>query len=236
LALAGTPALASPSAAKTPSVPAVEPAPFASSVSVKAISSVAAPPGGCASRANTGPRAALECYLNQAGGSDLGAQVALYEAARLYRDALGDAGHAITTLRELRRRFPDGALAVEAELSLAELLPKLGKYREALDASTAALESHPARERADELHLLRGELLRAGLGDCARAETEYAAADNASHDSVADPAAFGRALCLEKLGRGAAAREAFQRYLVRPQARRAGEAARHLHELDRAPL
>jgi TolA-binding protein len=250
LALTGAAAPAFPGAAKTssPSVPAVAPAPFESPAPVKVLSTPAmtapmaaqarAPrtsplPARCASRTNATAREMIDCLSTEARGADLGAQVALYEAARLYRDALGDVGHAITTLRELRRRFPGGALAVEADLSLAELLPKVGKYREALEASGAALEAHPARERADELHLLRGDVLRAGLNDCAAAATEYAAADGASHDSVADPAAFGRALCLERLGRATEAREAFERYLARPHARRAGEATRHVRDLAR---
>jgi len=249
LALTGAVAPVIPSAAETPSVPAVEPAPFLSPAPVKALSAPRAPTTtslplrtvpqtkaqpasvGCADRAN--PRARIDCLLNEARGSDLRAQVALYEAARLYRDALGDVGRAITTLRELRQRFPGGALSAEAELSLAELLPRVGKYREALEVSAATLASRPGRDRADQLHLLRGDLLRAGLGDCAAASLEYAAADGARHESVADPAAFGHALCLEKLGRATEARVAFERYLTRPNARHASEATRHVHELAR---
>ncbi|HEX2657966.1 MAG TPA: FecR domain-containing protein [Polyangia bacterium] len=253
LALTGAAAPRASGAAR-PSAPSLEPAPFESPAPVKVLSpapAAAAPatspariatapaarpprpavlPTRCARRADATARATIDCLLNEARGSDLGAQVALYEVARLYRDEIHDVGRAITTLRELRRRFPDGALAVEAALSLAELLPQVGKYREALEASGAALASNPSRQRVDELHLLRGDLLRAGLNDCAGAATEYAAADGA-RESVADPAAFGRAVCLQTLGRVPEAREAFQRYLARPHARHADEAARRVRAL-----
>ena len=176
----------------------------------------------------------LACLLDEARGADLGAEVALYEAARIYRDALGDTDHAIATLRELRRRFPAGALSSEAALSLVELLPRVGRYREALVESAAVLGSRPAPERADEIHLMRGDLLRGSLGDCRSALNEYAQVAEVARTSIADPAVFYGAVCLRTLGDRAGARRAFERYLARPAPRHPAEATRFLRELEGA--
>src|SRR5204863_6061168 len=75
--------------------------------------------------------ASLRCYEQQASGAGLPAQIALYELARLRRDSLGDLPGALASLRELRGRFPGGALRMDADLSIAELLPRLGRFDEA---------------------------------------------------------------------------------------------------------
>lgn len=187
----------------------------------------------CPARADSGdPRAALACFETAARGSNLGAEVALYEAARLYRDELADPGRAIATLQEARRRFPSGALGAEIGVTLAELLPKVGRYREALDESAALLGGRPGPRRASELHLLRGDVLRAGLGSCAEADAEYEAAARSDDERVADPASFWRAVCFEARGRTADARAAFARYLARGRAARAADARRHLKALE----
>lgn len=187
---------------------------------------------GGAPKGRSAAKGRIDCLLGQGRGADLGAEVALYEAARLYRDALGDPPHAIATLRELRRRFPSGALAAEADLSLAELLPAVGRYREALAATAAVLGAQPTPERVAELHLLRGDLLRTGLGDCQGAAAEYAQVAELGPETAADPASFFAGVCLQKLGDAAGARRVFERYLTRPHPRRAAEAGRRLLELD----
>jgi ferric-dicitrate binding protein FerR (iron transport regulator) len=242
---AAAPGLAAPSA-PVPSAPAAPassaPEPGTPPSDEPKVAAPAAPPGPaaaaspppasrCAARAAQDPAGAIACLVSAAQGSDVGAEVALYEAARLYRDALGDPRGAIATLREARRRFPAGALATEIDLSLVELLPKVGKYREALDESAAMLAGDLGRERASELRLLRGNVLRAGLDDCAAAEPEYAAAARADGERTSDPASFWRAVCLEQLDRPADARRAFEDYLARPHPGRAAEAARHLAAL-----
>lgn len=195
--------------------------------------SAALPAGGaCAARVAAGDATdAVDCFTAAATGADLGAEVSLYEAARLYRDALGQPERAVTTLQEARRRFPSGALSTEVDLSLAELLPKLGRYREALQATQAVLDRHPAEPRAAELHLLRGDVLRAGLASCPAAESEYAAAAGAADERVADAASFRRATCLEADGRRPEARAAFALYLTRPHPSHVAEARRHLQAL-----
>ena len=186
----------------------------------------------CAARAAEGDAlGAADCFTAAAAGTDLGAEVALYQAARLYRDALGRPDRAVATLQEARRRFPAGALAAEVDLSLAELLPKQGRYREAREATGAALDRHPPPPRAAELHLLRGNVLRAGLARCPDAEREYAVAAGAGDEQVADAASFWRATCLELDGRRPEARAAFASYLGRPRPARVAEARRHLQAL-----
>ena len=117
-------------------------------------------------------------------------------------------------------------------MTLAELLPKVGRYREALDESAALLGGRPGPRRASELHLLRGDVLRAGLGSCAEADAEYEAAARSDDERVADPASFWRAVCFEARGRTADARAAFARYLARGRAARAADARRHLKALE----
>ncbi len=190
--------------------------------------------GGCGARAARDGRDGLRCYLAEARGGDLPAEVALYEAARLRRDALSDPAGALETLREHRRRFPAGTLSTEVALSIAELLPKLGRYREALDEATSLLAANPHGERLGELQLLRGHVLREGFHDCAGAERAYAAATEAVGVGAraADPAEFWRAVCLETLGRAPEARVAYQRYLARPGASLTAQARRRLAALD----
>ena len=89
-------------------------------------------------------------------------------------------------------------------MTLAELLPKVGRYREALMSRRPLLGDRPGPWRASELHLLRGDVLRAGLASCAEADAEYEAAARSDDERVADPASFWRAVCFETRGRTAA--------------------------------
>lgn len=187
----------------------------------------------CAAQAGRDVRARIDCYVVEARGSGLGAEVALYEIARLRQDALSDTAGALGALREHRSRFPTGALRTEVDLSIAELLPRLGRYREALDQATALLGAYPRGERRGELQLLRGHVLREGLHDCANAERAYSAAlEAAAGGRAADPAAFWRAVCLETLGRREEAREAYERYLRRASPALAAEAKRRMGAID----
>ena len=187
----------------------------------------------CLAMARVGrTRQALDCFGHIAQGSGLSAEVALYEIARLRRDVLGDAAGAAAALEQYRARFPAGELRTEVEVSLLELLPKLGRPREALAESERLLATAAGRERAPELRFLRGSIYCDILKDYAAAEAEYAAA--ARYRGVtADEAAFQRGLCFEALGRPTEAGTAFRAYLERPQPRRAGEARRHLDALGR---
>ncbi|HOU89930.1 MAG TPA: hypothetical protein PLU22_02735 [Polyangiaceae bacterium] len=118
---------------------------------------------------------ALACYEPIARGDTMSAELALYEQARLESRALGAPERALATLDAHRRRFPGGVLGAEVTLTRIELLARLGRAAEALDASASALAGPLGAERAGDLHALRGDLL-ADRGDCAGARGEYAAA------------------------------------------------------------
>ena len=116
-------------------------------------------------------------------------------------------------------------------LSVAELLPKLNRHREALDEITRLLADGSGRERAPELHFLRANIYREVLEDYAGAERDYAAVEAARAPAIGD-ATFFRGVCLQALGRADDARAAFQRYLA-ARGRYSDEARRRLGRLDR---
>jgi hypothetical protein len=198
------------------------------------------PGSSCVPGARGDVRQLLNCYLNEARGAGLTAEVALYEAARLRRDNLTDLSGALELLREHRRRFPSGTLAYEVRLSMAELLPKLARYREALTDIDWLLDAPAGIERRGELLLLRGHVLREGFENWSGAERAYAqAADVRGGDGrAADPALFWRAVCLESLGRKDEARRAYAAYLARPHPSLREQAELRLRALEHehAPL
>lgn len=184
----------------------------------------------CLSLARAGStQAAQDCFLKRAEGSGLGAEMALYEVARLRRDVLADPAGALQALTEYRRRFPSGSLRREADMSQLELLIQLGRATDALQRSEELL-SASAGERASELHLLRGHVFRKSLGDLRAAEREYALAEGASGASRLE-ATYFRATCLQALGDGAGASSAFERYLEQGGRNYATEARRRLEAL-----
>jgi len=142
---------------------------------------------------------ALDCFDRQAHGSGLDAEVALYEAARLRRDVKGDLSGALAALREYGRRFPSGAFSTEALITIVELEAARGNVAAALRESARILASGQARERASELHLLRGRLFQQ-QGDYTQAVAEYAVL-TAQEGSLALQARLERAKCLKALGR-----------------------------------
>jgi hypothetical protein len=176
-------------------------------------------------------QAALHCYEQQGAGSGLQAETALYEIGRIRRDRLGDTAGALKSFESCRQRFPQGALRYEVDLSVLELLARLGRHAEALVESARLLESHPRGERAGEIRLLRGNIMRERLRDCVGAEREYAAATT-TRGRTGDDAAFFRAGCLELLGRRDVARDAYREFLRRGSERHRSEAQRRLDALD----
>jgi len=184
----------------------------------------------CLSLARRGQtRDAETCFLKRAEGSGLGAEMALYEAARLRRDVLGDAAGALRALAEYRTRFPSGSLRREADMSQLELLVQLGRTDEALKQSDELLSSSASGERAAELHLLRGHILRKTRSRFAEAAHEYELAENAG--ARGGDVTYFRALCLEALGRGPEAAALFTQYLEQPPHSYANDARRRLERL-----
>jgi tetratricopeptide (TPR) repeat protein len=184
----------------------------------------------CLSLARGGQtRDAETCFLKRAEGSGLGAEMALYEVARLRRDVLADAVGALAALAEYRSRFPSGTLAREADMSQLELLLQLGRSVEALTLSDELLSSSASGERAAELHLLRGHVLRKAQSRYADAEHEYELAERAG--ARGGEVTYFRGLCLEALGRAPEAAVLFAKYLEQPQRAYAEDARRRLERL-----
>ncbi len=175
-------------------------------------------------------REAVNCYQDQAVQNGLAGETAQYEVARLWRDSLGEPGRALAALQTQRSRFPNGVLRTEADLSIIELLPRLGRHADALAESEQFLTAHPKAERSGEIHLLRGNIYREVLRDLDHAEREYARAAEAG-GRVGDDSRFLHAVCLEALGRVDEARKAYAAYLLKPGATHAQEAKKRLEGL-----
>jgi len=127
----------------------------------------------CAAMARKGElAAAADCYGQIGRGSDMAAELALYEKARLESRALGRGATALATLDEHAKRFPRGALSTEAGLTRIELLTRLGRTNDALSAIDEALLGPMGLERGGDLYALRGELL-ARRGDCSGANAAF---------------------------------------------------------------
>ena len=173
---------------------------------------------------------ALLCYQEQAAQSGLAGETAQYELARLLRDSLADPERALAAFKDQRSRFPNGALRTEADLSIIELLPRLGHHIEAMAETEQFLVAHPKAERRGEIHLLRGNILREVLHDLDRAEREYARGSE-SGGRIGDDSRFLRAVCLEALGRVADAKKAYETYMLETRAAHVEEAKRRLGRL-----
>ena len=186
---------------------------------------------GCSVLAGQPPQEAMGCYQQQAAQGGLAGEAALYEIARLWRDAFHDPARALAAFREQKSRFPRGVLAIEADLSIIELLPRLDRHAEALAESERYLKEHAAGERRSEVHLLRGNIYREALRDFERAESEYAQGAE-SRGRTGDESRFLRAVCLETLGRTQEARRAYESYLSQPKSGHAAEAKKRLERLS----
>lgn len=221
--------LALPSASPaTKAEPLVEAKPSAVPSSSADTTTELAPVPDCLNLARQGQaRAAEGCFSERAQGAGLAAEMALYELARLRRDVLADANGALRALTDYRTRFPSGSLRREVDVSQLELLLQLGRSEEALKQSAELLASSSG-ERASELRMLRGHVLRK-QSRFAEAEREYELAESAGARGSA--ALYFRALCLEASGRTSQAAAAFAKYLEQPQRPYAEDARRRLEKL-----
>jgi len=179
------------------------------------------------------PERAVDCYQSLARESGIGAEVALYEAARLSAEALGDAPRALGLLQQHNARFPNSVLRVEVQWLKIRSLERAGKLDEALSASEALLDSAVGRALAPKLHLLRGRIYATARRECALALPEYVALLG-EPGPAGDEAEFNRAQCLEQLHKPEEARAAYQRYLGRSDARSADAARARLLALANA--
>jgi hypothetical protein len=171
---------------------------------------------------------AIACYEQQARGAGLSAEVASYQLGRLKREA-GDLGGAIGQLQAHRGRFPAGSLQGEVALTLVELYAASGRAREALAESDQLLDTRYGRERAEQLHWLRGNLFRESLGDYVQAQAEYEQINPGA--KLGGEALYFTAVCLEKRGQREAARLAYEQYTRHPNATRRAAAQKKMESL-----
>jgi TolA-binding protein len=166
----------------------------------------------------------LERALSQGEGPR---DLELYQLALLKERRLGDPQGALDLLADYQRQFPAGALQQEVSLSIIEADLSLGREQEALDQSARLLARYPGSERADELRLLRGDLLRK-RGDCTGAIAEYRTVRGGT---ALDDARYFAASCRRAMGDGVAADAALRDYLSRyPSGRHAASARQMLGE------
>jgi tetratricopeptide (TPR) repeat protein len=173
---------------------------------------------------------AVGCYQQQATRNGLAGETAAYELARLWRDNLGQPDRAIAAFEAQRSRFPAGALRREADLSIIELLPRLGRHAEALVETQRFLSAYPRDDRKGEIYLLRGNIYREVFRDLAHAELEYSAGAGAK-GRAGDDSRFFHAVCLEALGKPEDARAAYQAYLRQHPGAHGAEARNRLSKL-----
>jgi len=176
---------------------------------------------------------AVDCFQMLARESGLGAEVALYEAARLSAEALGDPRRALALLEQHGTRFPASVLRVEVEWLKIRSLERAGRLDEALSASETLLDSAAGRSLASKLHLLRGRIHAESRHDCPLAVTEFVALLG-EPGPAGDEAEFKRAQCLEQMRRPDEARSAYLRYLGRVDPRSADVARARLEALSNA--
>jgi hypothetical protein len=167
---------------------------------------------------------AEDCFRALArASSGVGAEVALYEAARLSAEALHEPLRALTLLDEHAKRFPGSALRGEVAWLTIRSLAHVGHFDAALQESEKLLGSSEGRALAEELHLLRGRIYQNEKKDCVQAVSEFVALVGAP-GARGDEAEFRRAGCLEALGRVEDAVSAYERYLERSDVKHAPEA------------
>ncbi len=176
-----------------------------------------------------------ECLRRIADGTGLAAETALYRLGQLFQ-ARGDRQGALDAWLEYRERFPNGALGQEADLSIIDLRLALGSPL-ALRAAERFLDVHPGSEHEGEVRAIRG-VLRHRAGDAAGALADYEAALAARTTRARrEESLFGRAACLDVLGRTEEAASAYRAYLEAfPSGRFAGRASLALpQDGERAP-
>src|SRR5205814_1866321 len=97
------------------------------------------------------PKRALALYDRLVTGGGPLAESALFEMAAIENEDLHDAGRALGTWQRYRERYPHGLLRAEADLSVIEVLPRVGQEGRALEEARAFLRRYPGSERRAEV-------------------------------------------------------------------------------------
>lgn len=103
-------------------------------------------------------RGAASRYESLARENGLDAEWALYRLGKLRERHLGDREGALRAWLEHRRRFPNGSLRQEGDLSIVETLVRLRRNGEALAEVEGFLARYPSSERRGEMEGLRERL------------------------------------------------------------------------------
>jgi ferric-dicitrate binding protein FerR (iron transport regulator)/TolA-binding protein len=137
--------------------------------------------------------------------------LALYSLGRLAQRRLHDSKRALAAFRRYREQYPQGGLLPEVDFAILQLDVEAHEQTQALAESTRFLQAHPASERVDQVHLLRGNLLRDG-DKCREALGDYAAIGS---PALLDDALYSTAYCQQRLGDLARAATTLRDYLKR---------------------
>jgi hypothetical protein len=177
----------------------------------------------------TSLRERKSCFTQLALGSDLAAQNALLELGMLEAEELHDGASAIEDWRAYQQRFPRGSLGPEASFAILSELLAEHRTNEARIEADHFLASYADGARSNEVRLTRANLRCATSG--AEALEAFDALLKENNPSIRGEALFGRAVCLERLGRPSEARVDFESYASEfPQGTHWAEAKRHLGE------
>jgi hypothetical protein len=104
-------------------------------------------------------REAIACLSRLAAdGEPLRAESALYQIGWVELRDLGDARAALSTWQRQRARFPGGVLRAEADVSIIEVLVRLGERARARREIDGYLAAHPDGIAAPERRRLRDQL------------------------------------------------------------------------------
>ena len=178
-----------------------------------------------ARRAGNSKRA-LALYEQIVASGAAGADLSLFTVAEILDNDFSELRQALATWERHRNRYPGSPFRADTDMSIIDVLSRLGEDRRTLDEAQEFLRRHPRNERRGEVAVIAAHLERQ-RGNCAPAVRLYETALRERLSAAdADDAVFHRAACLMTLGdrRGP---EAVRAYTARyPAGRHAAEARR----------